>query len=227
MPTIFVGIPTSRVYKPFWESLSNFLPALSLKYKYEIFTVSDKPIADARNEIAKKFLESDKDYLLFLDDDHSGHTMEMFEKILDPILKNACVMCGIRCYARNFPYPSNIQVYFKGDREKLGLKENDGKYMPIEINIGYVYCDLIGFGMTLVTRKAFELVGVPYFVGQNNMYEDNYFCDKLVEKGVQPVGCFEHTLEHNGIGLHNALILRDKGMSKLKEQYPDMKVLVS
>lgn len=227
MPTIFIGIPTSRVYKPFWESLSEFLPKLREKYKYEIFTISNKLIADARNEITENFLKSDKDYLLFLDDDHSGHTMEMFEAILNPILKNDSVMSGIRCFARNFPYPSNIQIYSKVDRKAFGLKEDQGKYIPIDMEKGYFYCDLIGFGMTLVTRKAFEIAGEPYFIGKDNMREDNYFCDKLVEKGIQPVGCFDYTLEHGGIGIHNALILRDEGISKLKKQYPDMKVLVS
>lgn len=227
MKTIFIGIPTSRIYKLFWESLSIFLPKLGEKYKYEVYTVSDKLLADARNEIAKKFLESDKDYLLFLDDDHSGHTLEMFEAILEPILKNSSNMSGIRCFARGFPYPSNIQVYSKFDEKAAGLKEGQAKYIPVDLDKGYIYCDLIGFGMTLITRKAFELVGEPYFVGQDNMREDNYFCDKLVEKGIQPVGCFNYTLEHNGIGIHNALPLRNAGIATLKEKYPDMKVLVS
>ena len=84
--------------------------------------------------------------------------------------------------------------------------------------------------MTLLTRKAFEVVQEPYFVSDSRIgqgREDNYFCDKLVSKGVYPVGCFEYTLEHQGIGWNNAKQLRDRGMAELKAKYPDMKVLVS
>ena len=227
MKSIFIGIPTIKSYQPFWDSLSNFIFQIKDKYNYEIFKVENKPIAEARNEIVDNFLKSDKDYLLFLDDDHVGHSIEMLDSLLDPVQNNNSFMCGIKCYTKTFPYNSNICLYSYVDEEKLGIVKGSGKYVPMDLNEGYLYCDLIGFGMTLMTRDAFRIVNKPYFVSENNIREDNYFCDQLIKAGVQPVGCFNHTLEHNGIGSHNARTLRNEGLSKIREKYPDMKVLVA
>lgn len=230
MYKIFIGIPTSRDYEPFWSSFRNFRNQLQAIYEVEVCIVKDKSIAEARNEIASRYLKSDSDYLLFLDDDHSGHTIAMFEAILDPILNNNSCMCGIKCYTKGFPYSSTLCIYSKSmgiDTKKLGLKEDEGQYVPIDSGRGYTYCDLVGFGMTLLTRTAFKVLKEPYFVSKDNRKEDNYFCDNLVKNGVQPVGCFDYVLEHNGIGSHNAYELREKGYAELKKRHPDMKVLVS
>ena len=102
--------------------------------------------------------------------------------------------------------------------------------MPIEADRGYTYCDLVGFGMTLISRETFNKIEAPYFISDYRIgqgREDNYFCEKLVRIGNKPVGCFDFTLEHNGIGRHNALILREQGMVELKKKHPQMNVLVS
>lgn len=227
---IFLGIPSCRRYEPFWKSMEEFIPILSRQCDVIFCTVHNKTVAEARNMIVDMFLKSDADYLLFLDDDHRGHTLQMFNSLLDPLLNNGSFMCGIKCRAKKFPYASNLLIYSKVDEEKLGIKKGCGKYMPINLHKGYAYCDLVGFGMTLISRETFNRIESPYFisdpeVGQGR--EDNYFCDKLVKIGKYPVGCFDYTLEHQGIGFHNADILYEQGLAELKKKYPDMKVLVS
>lgn len=224
---IFVGIPCARHYKPFWSSMDSFIPALKKEVEVESHTVFDQDIATARNEIAEKFLASDADYLLFLDDDHSGHTIEMFDALLDPMLENSAYVCAIKCYKRAFPYDTNLLVRSGANEKELGLKEGMGRYQAIDLDKGYSYLDVVGFGMTLIKRMAFLTVGKPYFVSKNNCNEDNYFCEQLGIRGIQPVGCFEHTLQHADIGQHNARKLRNEGFEKLKKQHPDLRVLVA
>ena len=227
----FIGIPTVRRDESFWESMDSFIPALKEECEVEVCIVKNKTIAEARNEIASRFLDSDADFLLFLDDDHSGHTIEMFDAILDPLVNNNAYMCGIKCYTKVFPYCSNILIYSGADEKKLGLQEGSGKYMPIDLDNGYMYVDLVGFGMTLLSRKAFSIIEPPYFFSQDvngrSCREDNYFCDKLNKMGIKPVGCFKYTLTHNGIDGVMVRQLRDEGMNRLREKFPDMKVLVS
>lgn len=231
MSKIFIGIPTIRRYEPFWDSMAKFIPELKHNFEVEVCTVHGKPVSEARNIIADRFMDSDCDYLLFLDDDHEGHTISMFESILDPILNNNSYMCGLKCYTKRFPYNSNILIYSEIDEEKLGIPKGSGKYIPIDLNNGYMYVHLIGFGMTILTKWAFRIIEKPYFVSEflngKLVKEDNYFCDKLVKVGIQPVGCFNYTLSHNGIGSHNAIRMREEGMSKIKEKNPDLKVLVA
>lgn len=218
---IFIGIPSIRDYEPFWSSLSLFLNNLIGKYDYQVFKVSNKTLSEARNEIVSRFLESDKDYLLFLDDDHSGHTVKMLDSLLEPLVNNGRFVSAIKCYAKEFPYWSNLLQY------NDSYFESRRCYDPIYDTEGYIECDLVGFGMTLISREVFKRISEPYFSSTNNQKEDNYFCDKLVMAGSRPIGCFDYVLEHNGIGEHNALDLRNKGMNELKRVNPDMKVLVS
>lgn len=231
MSRIFIGIPSSRRYEPFWESMDDFIPHLKQYHEVKICIIKDKTISEARNEIANLYLKSDSDYLLFLDDDHSGHTLEIFNAILDPILNNNSYMCGVKCYTKDFPYHPNILIYSGVDEKKLGIPEGSGKYIPVFLDAGYMYVDLVGFGMTILTRMAFKILKEPYFsseyVNGRLVREDNYFCDKLIRMGIRPVGYFGHTLDHQGFGEHNVPMLRQQGFNELREKYPDTKVMVS
>lgn len=211
---IFVGIPSGRSYKPFWDSMDSFIPLISKVHEVEVYTLRNKTIAEARNLIVDRFLKSDKDYLLFLDDDHSGHSIEMLNALINA--KHDVV--AVKCYTKEFPYNSNLMEYSGVDHRALGLEEGQGNYRPIDNRFGYGYCDLVGFGMTLVSRETFSKIEEPYFSSKNNQKEDNYFCDKLVKKGIKPVGYFEDVLEHQGIGKYNAINLRNQGIEKIRAE---------
>lgn len=224
---IFIGIPTIRRYEPFWQSMASFIPALRREVDVIECIVEGKDIATARNIIAEQFLASDADYLLFLDDDHEGHTIEMFDAILDPIINNNVYICALKCYKKGFPYDTNLLVFSGANEKALGIAAGKGEFMAVDLSNGYMYMDVVGFGMTLIQRMAFMTVGKPYFVAKNNCNEDNYFCKKLLYFGIQPVGCFDLTLGHGGIAIKEIPKLRHEGWIRLKEKYPDMKVLVS
>lgn len=204
---LLIGIPSCREYKPFWESMDSFLPLVGAIHQTTVLEVRNRKIADARNIIVSEFLEGDFEYLLFLDDDHSGHTVEM----LDALINGNSLVCAMKCYSRFFPHLCTLMNY-------SGLHDDRGKYKSVELNKGYQECDLVGFGMTLLNRKLFSLIEIPYFVSNSNFQqEDNNFCDSLINKGIRPVGCFDYVCTHNGTDDSNLEQRRNKGLIELVE----------
>ena len=202
MAGIFVGIPTVQEYKPFRESLSVFLEGIKTKHDVEVLEIKHHMRDNARNLIVDEFLISNKDYLLFLDDDHSGHTPEM----LEALMKSNAMFCSMKCYARYYPFQITTMskdIKFQ-DRHNLYVKN---------INKGYSPCIFAGFGMGLIKRELFSKIEKPYFqcnrIGER---EDNYFCDKLIAVGIDPIGCFDYALTHMGIDDSNILHKRQIGI---------------
>ena len=97
MKSIFIGIPTIRDHQEFIKSIDNFIPELKKNFVVDIYRVVNEPIDIARNKIVDNFLESKLDYLLFLDDDHCGHTVDMVESLM----KLNTYVCAIKCYQKN------------------------------------------------------------------------------------------------------------------------------
>lgn len=203
---LLIGIPTCREDKNFWDSMAKFLPDANILFELEVIEVRNKPIADARNIIVDYFLSKDFEYLLFLDDDHSGHHMGM----LYALLKNNYPICAMKCYARFFPHLCTLM-------NLSGLGTDKGKYQTKRNTEGYDECDLVGFGMTLIKRELFDKLDKPYFKSINNQKEDNYFCDSLIAKGIRPVGCFDYVCTHDGVDDSNVIHLRNTGLSSIMD----------
>jgi hypothetical protein len=86
--------------------------------------------------------------------------------------------------------------------------------MPIETGDGYVECDLTGFPMTLISRETFNFLEEPYFrpydaIGRTWNSDVDFFI-RLAEKGIKPIGCFQHILNHDKVTADNVLELRHK-----------------
>jgi hypothetical protein len=154
--------------------------------------VKDMFLPDAQNKITADFLQGDYDYLLLLDDDHWGHTVEMVETLINA---NTYV-ATIKTYSRHYPYSC---VILKRIPNNLVL--------PIETGEGYVECDLTGFPMTLISRGTFKHLEQPYFrpyeICGRDWNSDVDFFLRLGEKGIKPIGCFQHTLNHDKITEEN------------------------
>lgn len=215
MAKIMIGIPSVRNLKSFHDSMDAFLPVVAKKHQIEVVEARDRLIDDARNCIADIFLKKDYDYLLFLDDDHSGHSLEM----VDELLRIDADIAAIKCYSRFFPYSSNLMDY---------SKNGTADYVPKDFKCGHEQCDLVGFGMTLVKKSVFQKLPRPFFLGVNNFKEDNFFCGNAKSFGLKIVGCFDYLLTHAGIDDSNVNQLRknisDQIIKKIHEHDPDFKV---
>lgn len=187
MISVYVGVCTTRSHDKFQSSFNRFTDELAEKHSVCITKIKDTFLPEAQNKLAKMFLSSGYDYLLLLDDDHWGHTLDMFNCLLGA----NSLMATIKSYSRHYPYSCAL------------MKKVNGTYAGIENGRGYQPCDLTGFPMTLLRRQVFSLLGEPFFrptKGDSRAWAtDRDFCERLVEKGIHPVGCFQHCLPHDDI----------------------------
>lgn len=192
MKSIYIGVCKTRDDSRFKESFKNFTDSICRNYSICQRIVIDTFLPDAQNIIAKDFIESGHDYLLLMDDDQWGHTKEMLECLINA---NTFV-ATIKTYQRHYPY--GCAIFKKLPRNLV---------VPIENGEGYVPCDLTGFPMTLISRETFNYLEKPYFrpheVCGRTWNSDVDFFNRLEEKGIKPVGCFQHTLNHGDITEEN------------------------
>lgn len=198
MDKIFIGIPTTRDFKPFWKSVDTLIVNAREFYEIKAEIVSNLSLGDAQNKLVDWFLETDNDYLLFLDDDQWGHTIQMLHCLVNAMTDVAT----IKTYGRNYPYTSMLLKYSK-DRSLS---------CPIEYAEGYSEVDICGFPMTLIKRRVFDLLDKPYFreveFGGRTWNTDVDFCERLEKVGIKPVGCFQHCLNHDIVTSENVYRLR-------------------
>jgi len=197
MKSIYIGVCKTREFELFKESFKSFTDSICSKYSICQRIIHDEFLPDAQNKIVKSFIQSDYDYLLLLDDDQWGHTQEMLETLINA---NTYV-ATIKTYSRHYPYACALLNWTK-----------EGLTLPIENGEGYVECDLTGFPMTLISRETFNYLEQPYFRPHESCgrswNSDVDFFKRLSEKGIKPVGCFQHTLNHDKVTAENVKQLR-------------------
>jgi hypothetical protein len=197
MKSIYIGVCKTRNDKRFEESFRNFTDSICKDYSVCQMVVRDVFLPDAQNIITKAFLQTDYDYLLLLDDDQWGHSKEMLESLINA---NTFV-ATIKTYQRQYPYTC-----------ALFNKLPNNLVIPIENGEGYVKCDLTGFPMTLISRETFSYLKEPYFrpyeVNGRNWNSDVDFFERLNKVWIKPVGCFQHTLNHDKVTQENVKQLR-------------------
>lgn len=192
MKSIYIGVCKTRDDERFKESFRNFTDSIVGSYSVCQTVIRNTFLPDAQNKIARMFLDSGYDYLLLLDDDHWGHTKEMLECLIDANTNVATM----KTYCRKYPYM--VAAW-----DRVGV----GAMVPIEKAEGYRQVDLTGFPMTLVSRGTFDLLEQPYFrpleAEGRTWNSDVDFFERLALKGVRPVVCFQHTLNHDKITADN------------------------
>lgn len=198
MKRILVGVCSSRNDKRFWDSFFNFMNSCNRDYDIAAMIIKDTFLPDAQNEITKCFLNANYDYLLFLDDDHWGHTKEM----LDCLINANTFVATMKTYSRHYPYVC-----------AAWNKLTNGFTVPIENGEGYVECDLTGFPMTLIRRDTFENLEKPYFReyidGDRNWHSDVDFFNRLSLHNIKPIVCFQFCLNHDKITQENVFEYRN------------------
>lgn len=198
MKSIYIGVCKTRDDERFKESFRNFTDSICNKYSICQMVIKGEYLPDAQNKITRSFLNSDYDYLLLLDDDHWGHTKEMLETLINA---NTYVST-MKTYSRHYPYVTAAW-------NKVG----NGFLLSLENGQGYQECDLTGFPMTLISRSTFDILEEPYFrpleADGRTWNSDIDFFERLAIKGIKPVCCFQHSLNHDKITQANVLEYRN------------------
>jgi hypothetical protein len=210
---ILVGIAWHIPDERFLASLSRFIEQCEKVYDLEVIRVKDKKLVEAQEEIGTYFVNSRHDYLLMIEDDQWG-----FERNhLKALLRGNAEVCGMSYYSRHFPYYSTNMRQVEGKSEEGGPL-----FAGRHEKSGYEECDLVGYGMTLYKKSVFEKLDKPFFRlnkfgGPESYATDIDFCERLKEKGVKLIGCFEYTINHRDVTPENVMELRIAGIRKNRE----------
>ena len=197
MAQILIGIATHEPDQRFLESVPLFYQQASKDHMIDIKWVWHKPLVEAQNEIAEVFLAGDYDYLLTIEDDHHGFTAEMLEACLKPDVP----VCGISYHSRHYPFMKIPMLKHKVQKPN-SLPNYGGSDQFTE---GYHKVDLSAFGFTLHKREIFNILDKPYFrlneieKVKGQRATDINFSERLTEKGVPLLGCFDFVVNHRDI----------------------------
>ena len=158
--------------------LTNVISQLSLDDRYMIVAnyPAEKPIAYNRNLTVRRFLESDCDYLLMMDNDCPPHSIKRLIELADydkDIIGGLC-----------FGYLKEMIVPF------CMRKNEEGTYNIADVyeGGGVIECDAIGSGNMMIARRVLENIDFPF----RNEYDkegmkikglDFNFCERAKKKG--------------------------------------------
>lgn len=124
-----------------------------------------------RNITAKIALDTNADYLMFVDDD----VLIPLNTLQNLIACNADVAAGWTII-RGYPYKN---MFFRWvDDTKLNLANLDTKDITFDER-GDIPVDAVGFSCVLIKTSALRKVASPYFVTGPFNTEDIYYCVKL------------------------------------------------
>jgi len=145
--SIYIAILNQGSIRP---EMADLMSGLSSQRKYKILInyPCAKPITNNRNQIVKKFLETEMDYLLMIDNDCIAN-----EKLLDLADYDKDIIGGV-C----FGYLKKMVVPF------VMKKKLTGKYDVVDINknSGVIECDGIGSGTMMIARRVLEELPFPF-----------------------------------------------------------------
>lgn len=164
-----IGVPIPhRFYAP-WEFVDSLL-----KTKMDVVCSSGSLIDENRNNLVKKVLELDIDYLLMIDTD-MVFKPEDIEKIEKHLASGLDIVSGF-CRRGGDALPA----IFKWDKEV-------GDYQACLVDSsGVIEVEAVGGAFLAISKKVLESIPFPFsFLTINNKWqgEDISFCHRAREKG--------------------------------------------
>lgn len=174
MVKVMVGVPIHRPIE--FKVFESFLRMTNFKnqVQLEFCMVSNSLIYDGREYIAKEFLKSDSEYLMFIDSDMTFHPQS-----IEFLVRHKKEFITAKAFKRVKPYQPCF--YTKVEYEN-GVPHLE---TPIKYGEGLLRIEGAGLACALIHRSAFEKIQEPYFFPYPNVGEDLTFCLKLKEAGVE------------------------------------------
>jgi GT2 family glycosyltransferase len=202
---IAIGLTTGPDLKVHCVGLVSAFQAMSGRdwsdYEFDVMVGHGIYIPLNRNKIARNFLQSSSDYLLFLDHDN-GFFPEAFDQLMDVMENHPEVLILSGAYYLKNP---NMRIMVAGQKAKNNPLFQC-EFYPEEAfaqeglkNITKDFSSdggLVGAGFLLIRREALEIMDHPYFDATYTLHsemvpptsvfmgEDNYFCLKAQEAGI-------------------------------------------
>lgn len=162
------------------------------KYRIYLEMPSDRPIANNRNKIVKRFLSSDADYLIQIDSDNVPPTNPL--KMIDIMEEKKIDVLSLPVWIYQGKVILNIYKY----------DERQEYLIPVDPNkeFGLIEVDATGTGLLVCTRKALEPLERPFARIFDNTYGieklglDLAFSQKVKKAGFKIYSHLDHICKH-------------------------------
>jgi len=172
-----VGINTLTMIDQFvYASHINLAFRLGRNTKDDFYFVQPRrmTIDKMRNFTAKVALETESDYILFIDDDVQVPP-NTYDKLKEGIEKHGFdVLAGVT-YIRSYPFRPMVFNFLKEETDFLWMDFKD----HADKQTGLLECDAVGFSCCMIKTSCLRDLLPPYFLTGPNHTEDVYFCQKL------------------------------------------------
>lgn len=156
----------------------------------------------ANNFIWDVAFRQEFDYILRLDDDVWGASMDAFSHLL---AQDKDVI-GAAYPLRDFPY--SLAAYNRiDDNQSIVDCAKNNRVNPASLaevsGRGVVRCDLVGFGMTLIKVDPFRKIPRPIYKGEQVCPDDSYFAQICLDNKIEQYVDFDVALNHRHVMHHN------------------------
>ncbi len=191
------------------------------EFQFILFTPYRMSITNFRNMAARAALETEADYLLFIDDDavlvnHPSIFKELKDKIDNDENKHIIMPVA---YVRGYPFDP---MFFKWENDPEIITEGKGLtfYNDFPKNSGLLEVAAVGCHTCLIKTEVFTAMPQPFFLtGQYNT-EDVYFCMKCHDY-IENIGIYvdtDITVAH----LLDPLYVDDTNVDLMRDFYKEL-----
>jgi hypothetical protein len=174
-----------------WEQLK--------QHKVEKYMPYRRPLHIVDNNMAKKAIEGNFDYVLRMDDDVWDIPPNALEKLIEA--KKDFISAVM--YANGFPYQRCAFIKENKEESLIDIARN-GKGGLLEVGgEGVVPVDMSAFPFTLIKTSVFRDIKPPWFEHAEGVPPDSYFCQKMLDAGIQPFVHMDVQVNHRGVTYWN------------------------
>ena len=243
---IMIGVPLLMVSYEFFESFLKFWTELcgasasgTLPFEVCYHFVYRTPVHMADEKLVKAARFNKCTHILFMDDDifdvRLADLMKLWDAKKDMISgvmyasKFPHAMCAFRRYnterkVTDMPVDNSIYRLYEIPClcKKCGTGQShwDGKFCPTcgEAQDNIVQrVDLVPFPFTLIKLDVFDKIKTPWFNTTCNYPTDSWFCDRMMESGLEVYAHMGVRLNHAGISDETRPHFMAMGMEKSKK----------
>ena len=194
------------------------------EFQFILFTPYRMSIANFRNAAAKAALETQAEYLMFIDDDavlinHASIFKELKDKIDDD--ENKHIVMPV-VYVRGYPFnPMFFNWVENPDIDGKAL-DHYTDFKDVECEDNMLEVGAIGCHTCLIKTEVFKAIPDPFFMTTMNNTEDVYFCMKCHDH-IKNIGIYvatDITIAH----LLDSLYVDDTNVEIMKEFYEKLHI---
>jgi len=242
---IMIAVPMLAVSYEFFESFLKFWTMLCTnrdpRYEITYHFAYRRPVHMAEEYLVKTAMFNKCTHILLMDDDIFDITVADLNKLIDAkkefisgvmhASKFPHAMCVFRRYdttKRVIDMPADNSMYRLYEvpatctNPECNLQQThwDVNFCPgcgEELDLAIQPCDLTPFPFTLIDLKVFDKVKKPWFHCTNGYPTDSWFCDRLLEAGIQPYAHMLVRLNHAGVTDETKPHFMNMGMAKMNK----------